>query len=117
MPLSRSSTTTTSWNSDCGPFRSVDTATFLGVAALDDVVGIPRRKWRDTMVKDVMRADWPHAEVSWTLRQAVDRMEAGGRRSAPVVDGAAFVGMITTGEILKLDAILDQAEERGLPGQ
>lgn len=42
-------------------------------------------------------------------------MEAAGVDRLPVLDDDTFVGIITTGEILKLDAILERAEERGLP--
>jgi predicted transcriptional regulator len=94
----------------------VDGATYLGVVALDDVAGIPRAEWSTTIVRDVMRAEWPRAEVGWTLRDAVAHMEVADVDRLPVVDGASFVGMVTTGEILKLDAILERAEERGLPG-
>ena len=31
-----------------------------------------------------------------------------------ILDSGAFVGVVTTGEILKLDAILDASEEPGL---
>ena len=94
----------------------VDGATYLGVVVLDDVAGLPRAEWDATMVKDIMRADWPRAEIGWTLGQAVVAMEDADVDRLPVVDGPAFVGMITTGEILKLDAILERAEERGLEG-
>jgi CBS domain-containing protein len=94
----------------------VDSATYLGVIALDDIAGIPRADWDATTVRDVMRADWPHAEVTWTLGTAVRTMEESDVDRLPVLDGSAFVGMVTTGEILKLDAILERAEERGLPG-
>ncbi|MEY2459394.1 MAG: chloride channel protein family, partial [Acidimicrobiaceae bacterium] len=91
----------------------VDRATYLGVVLLDDVAGLPRATWDDTTVSDIMRADWPRAEIGWTLGQAVVAMEDGDVDRLPVVDGMAFVGMITTGEILKLDAILERAEEAG----
>lgn len=93
----------------------VDGATYLGVVALDDVAARPRAEWGSTTVQDVMRADWPRAEIGWSLREAVVHMENGDVDRLPVVDGTAFVGMVTTGEILKLDAILERAEERGLP--
>jgi CIC family chloride channel protein len=93
----------------------VDGATYLGVVVLDDVAAIPRADWHHTTVADITRTDWPHAELGWSLSRAVVEMEAADVDRLPVVDGRAFVGMITTGEILKLDAILERAEERGLP--
>lgn len=95
----------------------VDRATYLGVVVLDDVAGLPRATWDDTTVSAIMRPDWPRAEVGWTLGQAVVAMEDGDVDRLAVVDGSTFVGMITTGEILKLDAILERAEERGLDTQ
>jgi predicted transcriptional regulator len=92
----------------------VDGATYLGVVVLDDVAGIPRVKWDETTVNEILRADWPHADVDWSLGKAVRAMEMADVDRLPVLDGQAFVGMITTGEILKLDAILERAEERGL---
>ena len=87
-----------------------------GFVALDDVAGLPRAKWQQTMVKDIMRDDWPHAEVNWTLAPGRRLYGAGRCGSAARRRWPTFVGMITTGEILKLDAILGRAEERGLPG-
>jgi CIC family chloride channel protein len=92
----------------------VDGATYAGVVILDDVAGIPRTMWDETTVNEILRADWPHADVDWSLGKAVRAMEMADVDRLPVLDGLAFVGMITTGEILKLDAILERAEERGL---
>lgn len=92
----------------------VDAATCLGVVAFDDVAAIPRARWDRTLVKDALRADWPRAELRWTLLDAVLEMERADVDRLPVLDGTSFVGMVTTGDILELDAILEQAEERGL---
>jgi CBS domain-containing protein len=54
-----------------------------------------------------MRTDWPTGDVGWTLARAVAAMEGADTDRLPILDRAAFVGMVTTGEILKLDAILD----------
>jgi CBS domain-containing protein len=94
----------------------VDGSRYLGVVVLDDVAGIPKAEWHATTVRDIMRTDWPRAELAWTLGAAVANMEAADIDRLPVVDGPAFVGMITTGEVLKLDAILERAEEHGLSG-
>lgn len=92
----------------------LDAASCLGVVSLDDVAAIPRARWDETLVKDVLRPDWPRAELRWTLREAVIEMERADVDRLPVLDGDSFVGMVTTAEILELDAILDRAEERGL---
>jgi chloride channel protein, CIC family len=93
----------------------VDANTYLGVIVLDDIAAIPRRMWPNTRVVDIMRPAWPTAGVSWTLGRAVAAMQDNDVDRLPVLDGTMFAGVITTGEILKLDAILEQAEERGLP--
>ena len=85
----------------------VDGADYCGMVSLDDVANLPREEWSSTLVSKVMRADWPAADVGWTLAKAVAAMEAGDIDRLPVLDAGAFVGMVTTGEILKLDAILD----------
>ena len=92
----------------------VEGATYSGVVVLDDVAGLPRATWNTTLVTDVMRAEWPRAEIGWTLGQAVVAMEDADVDRLPVVDGSAFVGLVTTGEILKLDAILERVHERGM---
>ena len=89
----------------------VDIASFVGMAVLDDIAAIPRSKWSSTLVKEIMRIDWPHADVRWTLGDAVAAMEQADVDRLPVLDGATFVGMTTTGEILKLETILERTEE------
>jgi CBS domain-containing protein len=58
-----------------------------------------------------MRTDVDAAQLDWTLERAVSAMEEGDTDRLVVLDGGRFVGVVTTGEILKLDAILDRAEQ------
>ena len=90
----------------------VDGATYWGMVALDDVVQLPRDEWTSTPVSRVVREDWPTADVRWTLAEAVGAMEAGDVDRLPVLDGEMFVGLVTTGEVLKLGAIIDTVNER-----
>lgn len=90
----------------------VDGAAYWGIVALDDVVRMPRDEWTTTPVSRLARPDWPKADVRWTLAQAVAAMEEGDVDRIPVLDGETFVGMVTTGEVLKLGAILDAVDER-----
>jgi CIC family chloride channel protein len=85
----------------------VDGATYCGMVMLDDVASLPREAWATTPVATVMRIDWPTGDLEWTLATAVAAMEEADTDRLPIVDGSAFVGMVTTGAILKLDAILD----------
>jgi CIC family chloride channel protein len=92
----------------------VDASIYCGVVALDDIAAVPRAQWAMKMVSDVMRTDWPTADVRWTLGQAVEVMEHRQVDRLAVLDNDTFIGVVTMGEILKLDAILDRAEARGL---
>jgi CIC family chloride channel protein len=88
----------------------VDGATYRGVVHLDDVIQLPRADWTATRVGQVAREDWPTAQVGWSLGDAVRAMEAADVDRVPVLDDGAFVGLVTMGELLKLDSILDTTE-------
>jgi CBS domain-containing protein len=61
-----------------------------------------------------MRDDLPTGRPSWTLREAVTAMQAADVDRLPVVDSEGrFIGVVSTGEILKLDEILDQSDGKG----
>ena len=89
----------------------VDGAAYLGMVYLDDVANLPRVEWPTTSVSAVLRADAPTAGVTATLGAALQAMESADVDRLPVLDDQNFVGIVTTGEILKLDAILDRSEE------
>ena len=88
----------------------VDGAAYLGMIGLADVTSMERSRWADTAVADVMRTDQPVVQLSGTVRQALAEMEAGDTERLAVLDGAAYVGMVTMGEILKLGEILGATE-------
>jgi CIC family chloride channel protein len=88
----------------------VDGSVFCGVIYLPDMAQRPRAEWDTLTVGEVARADVPVGQISWTLEAAVQAMEAGGVDRLPVLDGDAYVGVVTTGEVLKLDDILERAE-------
>jgi CIC family chloride channel protein len=89
----------------------VDGAAYLGMAYLDDIANLPRLEWPTTTVSAVLRPNAPTASVTATLGAALQAMETGDVDRLPVLDHQNFVGIVTTGEILKLDAILDRTEE------
>jgi CBS domain-containing protein len=82
---------------------------------LDDVARLPDSEWPHTPASAVMQTDWPTGQLTWTLAQAVAAMEGYDVDRIPILDRETFVGMITTGEILKLDAILETTEEGHTP--
>ena len=92
-----------------------DGAAYHGMVLLEDLAAVPPERWSTTSAIEVARADWPTGDVAWTLADAVAAMEAADLDRLPIIDDDRFVGVVTTGEILKLDSILDTAEDRGMP--
>ena len=88
----------------------VDGNQFRGMVHLDDVVQIPRPEWETTTVGRLARDEGPTGEVSWSLGDAVRAMETADADRLPVLDEGTFVGLVTMGELLKLDSILDSTE-------
>ena len=86
---------------DCFP---VSTESRLqGLVTLNDLKALPRERWRETFVRDVMQTDrsavsvGPDAEVSQVLRRMV-RDQCG---KLPVIDGDRLVGIITRRDIME----------------
>ena len=91
----------------------VDGARYLGIMGTEELQAVPKDEWGLGQVGDRMRADYPTADAHMSLRDALTLMEHADIDLLPVVDdsapnGPAFVGVVTTSEILKLDEILDQ---------
>jgi CBS domain-containing protein len=91
----------------------VDGNDYLGVMRLDELQAVDEARWREDAVRLHMRTDYPTISPGATVRDALEQMEAADVDLLPVVDGAAFVGVVTTDEILKLDEILDRAAIEG----
>jgi IMP dehydrogenase len=89
----------------------VDGSSFVGVVRVEDLRAVPQAEWDTTTVADVMQTDVPVAALSWRVRDAVAAMETADVDRLAVVDGSGcFVGMVSTGQLLKLDEILGDAE-------
>jgi CIC family chloride channel protein len=89
----------------------VDGSAFVGVVRIEDLRAVPQQEWDATTVADVMQTDVPVAALSWRVRDAVAAMETADVDRLAVVDGSGcFVGMVSTGQLLKLDEILGDAE-------
>ena len=86
---------------------------FCGLVTIEDVAALPRADWDTTTVAAIMHTDTATGSLDWTLRQAVHEMEQADTDRLVILDDGAFVGVVTTGEILKLDAVLDRSEEPG----
>jgi CBS domain-containing protein len=89
----------------------VDGNDYLGMLHLHDLVGVPRIRWADMTVAEIMRVDAPVGDVTWTLGQTLAALEQGDIDRLAITDHGAFVGVVTTGELLKLDEILDHTGE------
>ena len=87
----------------------VDGATYSGIMRVEEVAQVPYEEWPTATVADHMRTDFPTGEPGWTLRQALAAMEDADVDLLPIVGDGAFVGVVTTSEILELDDILGHA--------
>lgn len=88
----------------------VDRSTYLGMVHAADVTRVPREAWAETPVRDILRTDGPIGDVTWTLGDALRALEQADDDRLAVLDGTAYLGIVTTGEILKLDEILEATE-------
>lgn len=84
---------------------------YFGVMRIDEAMAVPRDDWPRELVRDHLRADVPFTSPSASLRDAILAMERAGVDLLPVLDGDAFVGVVTTDEVLRLDEILERGEE------
>jgi CIC family chloride channel protein len=86
----------------------VDGTTYVGTVHAEDLAEVPRDRWAQATVGSVARRDEPVADLGWTLGRALATLEAADTDRLPVLDGGAYVGLVTTGEILKLEEILER---------
>jgi CBS domain-containing protein len=75
---------------------------------MEELQSVPQTHWNFETVEEHLRTDYPIITTSATLRDAVDAMSEADVDLLPVVDDGAFVGIVTTTDVLKLDEILDR---------
>jgi CIC family chloride channel protein len=91
-----------------------DSHQYVGMARMDELDKVDEGQWETEPVMAIARTDLPVGRPDWTLREAVEAMQAADVDRLPVVDaGGRFIGVVSTSEILKLDEILGEAEESG----
>ena len=86
----------------------VDAGRYVGVMRIEELQAVPQEEWVTEKVGLHLRTDFPIAKPDMSIRDALALMEEADVDLTPVLDGAAFVGVVTTTEILKLDEILGQ---------
>ncbi len=87
---------------------------YLGMISSETLRNRPPETWADTAVRDVLDSTWPDARPEWTLETALRAMEGADVDALPVLDdGASFIGIVTTADIVRLDEILDAADVEG----
>jgi CBS domain-containing protein len=87
---------------------------YVGMARIDELDEVDEAQWETEPITAIARTDLPVGRPDWTLREAVEAMQAADVDRLPVVDASGrFVGVVSTSEILKLDEILGEAEESG----
>jgi len=89
----------------------VDGARYLGIMRIEELQAVPEAAWATDDVGHHMRTDFPILAPDVSVRDALTVMEDVDVDLIPVVDGGAFVGVVTTTEILKLDEILDRTSD------
>ncbi len=89
----------------------VDGARYLGVMRIEELQAVSQEAWTTEAVADHMRTDFPTIKPDVLVRDALTAMEEADVDLLPVVSDQAFVGVVTTHEILELDEILGRAGE------
>lgn len=90
----------------------VDGSTYIGMCTLEQAEKFDRDVWESTLVTEAMPPDYPTAELTATLRDAVLAMEETGEEMIPVVDPQGnFVGTVSNEEIVRLDEILEDTSD------
>ncbi|HEX3539565.1 MAG TPA: chloride channel protein [Acidimicrobiales bacterium] len=102
-----------------GPRRSsvavIAEGRYAGLARLEELHDVPQDQWDSTTVAEVMRTDVAAASPRWTFREALAAMEEADIDELPVLaDDGRLLGIVSSGDILRLHELLDQAtEDRG----
>jgi len=89
----------------------VDGARYLGVMRVEELRAVSQDLWAIEQVGQNMRSDFPVLGPGASVREALAVMEEVDIDLVPVVDGEAFIGVVTTAEIIKLDEILGESDD------
>jgi Zn-dependent protease/CBS domain-containing protein len=86
---------------DCFPVTSGET--LQGLVSLDDLKNIPRERWNETYVRDIMQHDLARLSVTSgeEVAEVLKRMVRDRCGKLPVVDGDKVIGIITRRDIME----------------
>jgi len=75
----------------------------VGLVTLDDVRQVPRDRWRNTTVREIMtpRAEVETVELEEEADKAFEKLSRANLRQLPVLQHGALVGMLRRADILK----------------
>lgn len=86
----------------------VDAGGYEGIMRIEELQAVPHEQWTTERVGEHLRTDFPIPKPDMSIRDALSLIEAADVDLTPMLDGDAFVGVVTTTDIPKLDEILDQ---------
>ncbi len=89
----------------------VDGGRYVGMVSLDDVADVPREERDSVTAGTLAMHEHPVVRGHETLRTAVAAMEASDVDRVPVLDGDTLLGVVTTGDIVGLDQVIEEAAE------
>ncbi|NMC60629.1 MAG: CBS domain-containing protein, partial [Candidatus Methanofastidiosa archaeon] len=73
----------------------------IGIVTINELLTVPRNKWNDTKVSDIMSKDFIIATPEMEAFDLHTKLAETNQGRAPVVDGGKLVGFITKTDILK----------------
>lgn len=89
----------------------VDGTHYVGMVGIDDLRQHRPDTWATVELREVLRSDWPVAGPDWTLEHAMRAMDGADVEVIPVLDGTAFVGVVSSSDIVRLDTILGTTDD------
>jgi CIC family chloride channel protein len=83
-----------------------DDNTYAGMITAHHLHSIAPTEWQNRSVGSECDTSWPIATLDWSLGDAARVMAEADVGTLPVVDGASYVGVVTTSDLLQLDQIV-----------
>lgn len=84
----------------------VDGNRYVGTVHAADLTAVDRDRWATTTAAEVL-TDAPVGDLRWDLRRALRALEEADSDQLVITDDDAYVGVVTTSDILRLDEVLE----------